>query len=777
MKNQMLRSTFLLAGFTLASGTALAQTAEPLLLEEIIVTARKRAESLQETPQAITAFSAADITEARITSIDDVAKLTPGLNYAPLFGPAAATPIIRGSTQTFGAPNVGVFIDGIYLTGKPAMDIALADLQRIEVIKGPQNALYGRNTFAGAINYITKAPQMTVGGDAELTVGSHGMLEGRASITGPVIADKLALRLGVSHKEFDGYYRSSIDNGRIDFEKSQGVAADALFTPTEALKARLRFSYAKDDSGQPASAVVRANGIVRTVPVALNGGIPVGSPQTYVGELPELGKYLPVNTRRSIAAEPNDYGNRQETYRTSLSLDYDLDAMTLTSVTAYNKRDNEYQIDGDNTICEETLGCRNFGPPLPTFRPIAYRQSQFATSSEDNTTKDFSQELRVSSPDEGQFRWIVGGFYYWSKLSAVQRSLSPMLPAPPAFGYPLSKLGTEAKSLFASVAYDVTDALTVTAEARQEWEDQTYKQRPTVTTGVTAGDASLRNINLKQDFKFFTPRFIVDYKISDDVMAYANVAKGTKTGGFNTGLRVLESQLTYQEESSWNYEAGLKTTWLGGRATTNLAYFHTDWKDQQVACQNPVSVGGSSTQRTYTCNVGQAVINGIEVDAQVRLTDILTASVGYSWTDATYEKFVDDSLTATLAAGGLPAMNFDGKSLPYVPKNKLFASLKADFNLSADTEMFMRADVNYQSKSYIRADNLAYIGDKTVADFRTGLRFDNGISATLFVENAFDDRTPLTAVRFFDSVNFSIPAPLVTGAVGRKAGVTVNYTF
>lgn len=777
MKNRLLRSTFLMAGLVLASGSALAQTTEPLVLEEIIVTARKRAESLQETPQAITAFSAADIAEARITSIDDVAKLTPGLNYAPLFGAAAATPIIRGSTQTFGAPNVGVFIDGIYLTGKPAMDIALADLERIEVIKGPQSALYGRNTFAGAINYITKAPQFDTAGEAELTVGSHGLLEARASVTGPVIADKLALRLGASHKEFNGFYRSSIDGGRIDFEKTQGLGAEALFTPMEALSARLRFSYANEDSGQPASVVVRANGIPRTVPVTLNAGIPVGSPQTYVGELPEMGKYLPVNTRSNIAAEPDDYGNRQETYRTSLALDYELDALTATSVTAYNKRDNEYQFDGDNTVCEDALGCRNFGPPLPTYRPIPFGRSQFATSSEDNSTEDFSQELRLTSPDAEKLRWIVGGYYYWSKVTAVQRSLSPLLPAAPAFGYPLAKLGTEAKSLFASVAYDVTDALTITAEARQEWEDQTYKQRPTVTTGVTAGDASLRTIDLKQDFSFFTPRIIVDYKISDDVMAYANAAKGTKTGGFNTGLRVLESQFTYQEESSWNYEAGLKTSWLGGRATTNLAYFHTDWKDQQVACQNPVSVGGSSTQRTYTCNVGQAVINGIEVDAQVRLTDILTASLGYSWTDATYEKFVDDSLTATLAAGGLPAMDFNGKRLPYVPKNKLFASLKAEFELSPGYEMFLRADVNHQDKSYIRADNLAYIGSKTVADFRTGLRLENGVSVTAFVENAFDDRTPTTAVRFFDSVNFSIPAPLVTGAVGRKAGVTVNYTF
>ena len=742
------------------TGAALAQP----VLEEIIITARKRAENLQEAPQAISAFTANDIKSAKIDDIADVAKLTTGLNFTALFGQAVNTPIIRGSAQTFGAPNVGVFVDGVYLTGKAAIDIDLADLERIEVVKGPQSALYGRNTFAGAINYVTKSPEFEPGGEVELTAGNYGTRKAQASVGGG-LGDKVAVRVGASYRTFDGMYTSSIDGGEIDFEEIWGLSGDILLRATERFTLRGKISYTEEDSGQPASAIVRANGLPR-----VSGPLPpAGLPQTYVGELPAVGKRIPVNTTRTTPGELVEYGFRQDTLRASLNADYDLDGLTITSITAYSTRDNEYQLDGDNTVCDRA-SCPNFGPPIPGGR------STFATSSEDGTVEDWSQELRLTSDTGERFRYIVGAFYYDSESDAIQRSLAPLSPLP-AFGYPRIISTTEAVAVFGSLAYDITPQLTATVEARQEWEDQTLRQFPTVTTGVPTTDASLRNLDLEQDFSFFTPRFILDYKATDDLLLYANVAKGTKTGGFNTNLRITADQITYGEESSWTYEAGAKLTWMDGRAITNIAVYRTDWKDQQVACQNPVTAGGTSTQRTYTCNVGEAEIAGLELDANVAVTDEVTLSGGYTYTDATYTAFVDDSLAATRANAGLTApFDFDGKRLPYVPEHSLFGSLRFDMDLDSGWGVFARADVNWQSKQYIRADNLAFIDGRTVADLRAGVRYGN-YTLTAYVDNVFDDDTAATAVRFFDSVNFSVPAPLVTGGERRQYGLILNARF
>lgn len=225
--------------------------AQAVALEAVVVTARKREEELQRTPQAITAFTSRDIQRNRIEQIGDVANLTTGLNYSPIFGSVVATPIIRGSAQTFGAPNVGVFLDGVYLTGKAAMDIHLADLERIEVVKGPQSALYGRNTFAGAINYITRRPSFEPRGAVAVTGGTDGLREGLASYSGP-INDQLAFRIAGRWFQHDGFFESSLDGGAIDFEEIRGFAADLLYQPDSPLSILFKLSYNDEDSGQPA---------------------------------------------------------------------------------------------------------------------------------------------------------------------------------------------------------------------------------------------------------------------------------------------------------------------------------------------------------------------------------------------------------------------------------------------------------------------------------------------------------------------------------------------
>ncbi len=259
-------------------------------------------------------------------------------------------------------------------------------------------------------------------------------------------------------------------------------------------------------------------------------------------------------------------------------------------------------------------------------------------------------------------------------------------------------------------------------------------------------------------------------------MLYASIARGAKAGGFNTNLNITTDQWTYDPEYTWNYEIGSKNTFMDGALRLNAAIFYTDWTDQQVACQNPISAGGTSTQRTYTCNVGQAQVLGLELDGVWQLSDQFSITANYAYTDATYSKFVDDSLAATLILAGRPPINFDGKSLPYVPEHKLVFSPQFESDIGYGLTLQARADLAHQSKTYLRADNLQYFGAKTTLDLRVTLRSDDW-RVQAFVDNVFDDDTPTAAVRFFDSVNYSVSSPLVTGADRRQIGVSVGYTF
>lgn len=740
---------------------------QAVALEAVVVTARKREEQLQQTPQAISAFTSADIRRTGIQQLGDVADITTGLNFSPIFGSVVATPIIRGSAQTFGAPNVGVFLNGVYLTGKAAVDINLADLERIEVVKGPQSALYGRNTFAGAINYVTRRPSFDPEASVSLTGGSFGLREAIASYSGP-INDQFAFRVAGRWYEHDGYFTSSLDNGKIDFEDTRSVAGELLYQSGDRLSVLARVSYTDEDSGQPASQVVRANGLPRVTPI-IPPSTGLGLNQTYVGQLPDRPSALTVNTTR--ANELHEYGYREETTRFSVNVDYAFDTMSLTSITAWNGRDTEYQFDGDNTVCDRA-SCPNFGPPIPG------GTSRFATSSEDGSTDDFSQEFRLASETEDPLQWLAGVYYYSSDSDAIQRSLAP-IGSQATFGFPRIQLETRSFAAFGSLSYAFTDRWRATLEGRYESESQEFNQRPTVTAGVPPTSASLAVFDLDQDFNFFTPRLVVDYRPDDVSMYYFNAAKGVKAGGFNTNLRIFDNQRTYDEESQVTYEIGTKHSWLDNRLQTNIAAYTTQWDDQQIACQNPASLfpGATSTQRTYVCNVGEAKIQGIEFDLAYAINEYATFRGGWTYTDARYQEFVDDSLAATLAQAGLsPNYDFEDRLLPYVPRNSFFGVLDVEVPLDGDVAVFGNLLTNRSTKQYLRADNLAYIRARQIWNLRVGVRA-GAWTTTAFVDNLTNDDAAITGVRFFDSVNFSVPAPLVTWSTPRQLGLTVRYDF
>lgn len=741
-------------------------------VDDIVVTARRREETLQTTPLAISAITSEELASARIERLADLAKIAPGLSFTPLFGAQNQLPIIRGAAQTYGQLNVGVFLDGVYLSGKAGVDIEMADLQRIEVVRGPQSALYGQNTFAGAINYISRRPSDVLQGEIEGTVGHNNLRKITGRISGP-ITDTLRFSAGVYGREFDGWYTSSIDGGRVDYSQNYGGMLTLEYAPTDRFMATLRLSGSDEDSGQPASMIERTNAYPAT-PGGAHASITRN--MLYVGEIQPLSRQVAVNTRRTDA-EVGDYGSRQDTFRASLDLNYDFDAVSVRSITAYAKRNAEFTFDGDNTVCDRVGGCPNFGYPFSPVGLIPFGKSGFATSSADESYTDFSQEIRISSNSEGPLSWLVGAYYYDGESDVVQRSLAGLAPANvAAFGFPHIVNQTTSWSIFGSASYDFTDQLSATFEARYQSEEQTYQQNPT-KPGTDLPSQWVAD--LAKDFHFTTPRLIVDYKIEPGKMVYASIAHGVKTGGFNANLNIFANQRTYDPETSWNYEVGGKFDWFDHRLRTNIALFRTDWSDQQAACQNPASAfppGTTSTQRTYTCNVAEANVTGLELDGTFHVNDIFSIVGSYAYTRARYTKFADASLDGTLAQLGLPAWDFDGRHLPYVPDHRIMLSPRVEMAAWGDYRFEGRLDIQHQSRSYVRADNMQWFDARTTVDLRLGLQSDS-IRYQFFVNNLFDDDTPTAAVRFYDSTNYSVAAPLVTGADRRMIGFTAGYSF
>lgn len=742
-------------------------------VDDVIVTSRRREEALQDTPLAIAAVTSQELQSARIERLADLAKIAPGLSFTPLFGAQNQLPIIRGAAQTFGQLNVGVFLDGVYLSGKAGVDLEMAALERIEVVRGPQSALYGQNTFAGAINYISQRPSAVMTGDVEATVGDNGLYKFTGGLSGPITED-LGFRIGAYSRQFDGWYESAIDGGKIDYSDTYGFSGTLDWAPSDRFSAVLRASYSEEDSGQPASVVVR-NNVYPATPAGAHASI--FRNQLYIGELGPIDKdAIYVNTR-SVGGEASDYGTRQDIFRTNLTLDYDFGPAALTSITAYSKRNAEFTFDGDNTICDRAGGCPNFGWPFAP--PIAEGTSGFATSSAVESYKDFSQELRLASTGDTRLSWLLGAYYYNGEVDALQRSIAGFTnPTTVAnFGFPRMVTETESWSVFGSLSYDVTDKFSATFELRYQEEDQKYDQGPTNPIPEPEpgwNDPSQLSLNLSQSFDFVTPRLILDYQIEPGKMVYASVARGAKTGGFNTYINILPEQRTFDPEYSWNYEVGGKFDWFERRLRTNVAAFYTAWEDQQTACQNPGT--GISTQRTYTCNVASATVYGLELDGTLRVSDAFTIVGSYAYTNARYDTFIDDSLAATLALLGLPAWDFEGRSLPYVPDHRLTVSPRINVHAFGDYDFEGRLDVQHQTKTFVRADNMQHFDAKTTVDLRLALRSDR-LSYQFFVNNLLDDDTPTAAVRFYDATNYSVASPLVTAPDRRLVGFTVGYQF
>ncbi|WP_176594346.1 TonB-dependent receptor [Sphingobium sp. EM0848] len=706
------------ASFIALSTAAQAQqaTRNAAPIEEIIVTAQKRESALQDTPIAISAFSEKTIEQNQIQGISDVAVSTPGLVFAQL--EADTTISLRGVglniTGLGGEPAVATYQDGVYMGQSFTMSLPAFDLERIEVLRGPQGTLYGRNATGGAINLITRAPQFEPEADMALTIANYDHVKAEAGATGG-LTDKIAVRGSIVYDyRGDGYRRNIAIGGRTLGDRTTNANVSALLTPTENLKITLRGNLQKRKSGDGVWELLQLAPSSGTgvTPANVGGFFTFPDPSLGGASLADIfGLHFPVATAGGVPRNPDDLEvttgfqnrNKFDVKGASATFDWDIGDVKLKSITAY--RDAKW-----HGLTDED------GTNLHLFHLDRVQGA-----------KTWSQEINLSGRSfNDRLDWLLGAYYFNEDASsdmlvsmddtqlfyeALVGVFSAGAPLPPGSlktltaGNPLGqgigryqglnsaapfldfsmKQKSKSYALFGEGKYHLADNFAVTVGGR--WtEDKKDVSRSFTSNFVSLLDPSSLCIDKPDSARWreVTGNVVAEYNVNNDSMLYGKASRGYKAGGYNVG----ECGGKFDPEKIWAYEAGLKSTFLNGQVRANSAIFYYDYKGLQILRY----LGNTASVQ----NAAAAKIFGIETEFTIAPRALygfqLSGSVGYLDT-----KYEDASFGNPFASG--PAIDVSGNRLMRAPKWK--ASLAAQYGFdTAIGKFLLMGDANYTSKYY-----------------------------------------------------------------------------
>ena len=824
MKASMVSCVSVCAGVVAgAAAPAMSQTsvASPATLDEITVTARRREESLQEVPLSITAFTAADIQRAGISSFGDVAKLTPSLVFDQDFGANDTRPTIRGLPATRGRPPVGVLIDGIDVSseaiatagGGILLNLRLLDLERIEVVKGPQSALYGRVAFGGAINYVTARPGDTLSGRLNATVAEGETYEVGGAVGGPIGDSGWRARVYGGHSQSDGFYRNTVSGENLGGYEATQASVSFDYTGSETFAFRGFLSYGdQQNEQQPYYQYSTIDNSTVALPLPSNvAGQRIGNltlPASIRSLLPGplLGREV-VQVSVDPRNEQDYAGSSLESAFGTLQADWKLGAATVTATLGY--------LDGTTSNFQDIEG---YGRPsarvaLPAPGGIA---EPLGSAFEFNTMDDVrqnSQELRVSSLDTGRTRWALGTLHWNEDYRQKNKTFATILSAPGAsaalntrlvnsnVSAALSGRETDHWSVYGLLEHDFTDRLTVGIEARYYWEDFEYDFPTSIlilgagTTPLPAPARPPQVSDIKLDATYFAPKLTAEYRLNEDAMFYGSIGKGVKPAGISTvGVFNSLADNVYQEETLWNFEIGAKTSWMDNRIVVNGALFFMDYKDKQVSTL-VVDTTQPTGLRGVVSNAGGAEVLGAELEASILLTRNLRLAAAYTFLDTEYTDFIEFSRNSsnialageceivTVGTGNQSTqckIDLAGNRLERAPRGAATATLTYTHPIADGSNLIAELAAQYQGKRYFDQYNAQFFDSFVNTDARLTWERENW-SVTAYVENLFDDdtiRSGFTQGDFFGL--FSSPGSrsyVVTPPDPVRGGLRASYRF
>ncbi|MGP1353674.1 MAG: TonB-dependent receptor [Parasphingopyxis sp.] len=762
----------------------------------IIVTARRIDEALQNAPVSVAVATSETIERLNLQDLTDIAATTAGLTFDNEFGRDSNRPVIRGQANILGDSGVATFIDGIYITGSIS-DYNVDDIERLEVVKGPQSALYGRNTYSGAINIITRTPSDELGGSLTVDISEDDRYEITGNIEGG-IAEGLTAGAQVRYYDFGGEHVNPNTGVTFGQEESLAFSGVIAYEPVGSpVRVRLRGYYSEIDDGQSAlfAQPATANNCLFD-----NGSLYGGGGRYFCGTL----QPQPVTADPSIQfAAGSPVGTYIDTLNLSSRIEVDLtDNLTLVSLTGYNDRDTLFAVDADYsaTAFQTAVFARfpagapiGFGPAGPIF-PFGFVGTTVDFTFEGLTdTDDFSQELKFLYDGDG-WRFLFGGYYFdqsintqdvrqvpanalvqaGASLGAATAAEAARCAANPICGFVFPLFGPTAPNsrdrtetdirnlaVFGSVAFDITDNLELSLEGRYASERITFS-----AVEQDAGGPILNQAAGRETFNSFDPRITLSWQATPDNLFYAVFATGTKPGGFNGVTAIAAGVPTYEQEDAISYEIGTKNTF--GDFTFNFAAFLNEIDGYQLT-QNVQNANNTVSAIT---NAGDARIMGFEIEAQVRPNPNWTFTANYTLLDPEFTSGFDenegvlndvrDNNLVDCSIGdqfpntpGCQSLfgSIAGRQIPRTSRHTIFADVDYRTDIGGSGwEFFAGANISHRSRVFSQVHNLIDNGDTTLVNARAGFRNDN-YRIHFYVNNLTNEDSSPLVLRYADANN------------------------
>jgi len=799
-------------------------------IEEVVVTARQREELLQDVPASITVFTAEQIENAGIQRPEDFIQLTPGVSVVNTAEVGDMQVNIRGiNTSRDAETNFALVVDGVLLTNPNAFNRELQDIAQIEVLKGPQGALYGRNAAAGAILIQTKKPTDEFEATVKVGGGNDNLVLTQAVVSGPLLTDNLRGRLAFSRRDFDGNYRNDfLNEDNVDDFENFVFDGRLLYEPNDDLSVDIRSSYGEVDT-----ASIGFNAAIHLLDAAGATSVPAFA--------------LDVNDHEFFYRNNVDPENEQENFNFSLKSDYDAwDWGSLTAIFSYNNQENFFIADGTSAAfglynarphCLESYAARRGDTPLPS--PFFFHPSDLSMGFlppyspttcdgyqyQERNQEDYNIELRLTSRGDQQLRWIAGFAYNNIEREVVVAQgedtggeIIARAYNPPGSSSPTDLLyddlfNTDVYAVFGQLAYDLRPELELSVALRYDREEREVTNRvPNVlAANLNTNTMDTPDVNdpINPAFRFadtiddrdatfsqFQPKLSLNWKALEQVSLFASYGIGFRSGGFNSqgsratieafyrgltnpftsemfDLTVRDIRDEFEEEVSMSFEAGFRSNYLDGRLNLNGAVYHTEIDDMQFF---EFLVGPFGLLRTVT-NVDEVSINGLELDATLQAADNIAVYTAFSYIDGEIKENANRPESV-------------GNEVPYAPEFTINLGLRMQQQISDYWSASYQADWVYTGATWFHTIQGEILPNQFTAfgfgrgDFSLAERDPFGIMNVRAILRSEDVTATLWARNLFDREYLEevIPAPefggsFVHAGAARSFGIDLSYSF
>lgn len=749
------------AALALTASPARGQTTAPVdaetpATEDIVVTARKRGEALMNTPLAVTALDQSALEEASVASLDEVTNLVPNIsitdNAGDTSGVGFSAVYIRGIGQNDSSngidPGVGIYIDGLYYGRTIGGVMDLPDIAQIEVLRGPQGTLFGKNTMGGAVSVTSRRPGSETSFSASGTLGTDNRRN--LDLSGDLrISDAVGLRVLFAKRLQDGYIPRPVAGDSLGEEDATITRAKLEINPSDSTTILLSGDYSRI-KGSGAQVV---NRIVNT---ALGGvwnnliGRPLGQSINPDAASPDL----------TVNRGESEHTNDLESWGISSLIETELSGVTVRSITGYRSYDSRVAVDQDG-------------------QPIVFSANVY-----NNGSDQFSQELNLLGTGfDNRLNWLVGAFYF----DEVAQTLQNARVASPLIQQDLfSETRTDSFAVFGEATYKLTDRLSLTAGARYTLEDKEFYTEIKCVTGnyitivpaCQAAAAGTPNVfskaptRARDSWNSIDPRLILSYQASEDVLVYGSYSTGFKSGGFNTRSTSVElSGISVEPEDLTAYEIGLKATLDDGRLRLRTAAFLYDYNKIQLTFSGTVVTG---VNETVLANIGTAQYKGVEAEATWRPVPRLTLGGAVGYLDARYTE-IDTAAASEIARLNNFTLNTNFK-LPKAPEWTASANISYVTPIGRG-DITWRVDYAYQSSSFNDIYNGADVATPAHALVNGRITYtapNSLFSIAVYGKNLTDRRY---VVNGFDTIAAGATQNLVAVSEPREIGVTAKVDF